>query len=72
MTKHFCDVCGKQLKRNYVSDRHTPTLKVEPESFDEKRVKVTAQVTVAVNDVWNEGDICLHCLLRVLKEGEEK
>lgn len=72
MTKHFCDLCGAELKRNYVSDRHTPTLKIEPGSFDGKRVRVTAQVAVAVDGVWNEGDIFLHCLLRVLKEGEEK
>ncbi len=59
MIKRYCDVCGEELKRNVVSKRYMPQL-------TEAGVTVKAEVMVSVNHVWNSGDVCLTCLLRVL------
>lgn len=58
MIKHFCDVCGCETTRNYVSDR----LKRSCKDFQ-------VEVTVGKNPTWNRGDICLKCLLDVINNG---
>lgn len=59
MIKHYCDVCGKELDRNYVSDRLIRTMG-----------KVKTEVMVSIDGAWNHGDICLVCLMNVLTAGK--
>lgn len=60
MIKHFCDLCKKEVKRNYVSNRFTPRLG-----------KHYIQVTVAIDGCNNDGAICKSCLDKIYKEGVE-
>jgi len=64
MTKWFCDVCGRELGRNYVSDR----LRVS----DGLRV---VEVTVGKKDkhglTWDKGDICRPCLMGIITNGHD-
>lgn len=66
--KHYCDGCGKEIDRSYVTDRFIPTLLINTTG---SYVKVKAEVQLSVNGTWNRGDICRDCLLRVLTEGGE-
>jgi hypothetical protein len=61
MIKHYCDVCGEETKRNFVSDRLQ-------RHHNEWRV----EIMVGHKDLgWNSGDICLTCLLNVINQGTE-
>ena len=67
--KYFCDVCGEETERNYVSDRF------KPELVHEKGSVITCKVMVAIDGTWNGGIICEKCLRDVLTQperGEEK
>lgn len=58
MIKHFCDICEKEVQRNYSSARY--------------RVKMgnaEVEILVAINGVYNSGVICLKCLLEVVNSG---
>jgi hypothetical protein len=59
--KYFCDVCGEETKRNYVSER------LNPELGDGK---VKCEVIVAINGSWNGGVICETCLRATLTQPE--
>lgn len=56
--KHFCDVCGMVIERNFVSDR-----------LVRRKGRVSVEVMVTIDNVANKGDICLPCLLDVLNSG---
>jgi len=60
MIKYYCDVCGKELTRDYVEDRLVREL---------DRVKV--EVTVAIDGTWNKGDICGDCLIKAISKGKD-
>jgi hypothetical protein len=64
MIKYFCDVCGEETKRNYVTERLKPEL--------QQRVKVECEVIVAMNGTTNGGVICEECLRTVLAQPEKK
>ena len=49
--KAFCDKCGKETQRNYVSDRFAFTVG-----------EYTFRIIVATDHTWNSGVICLKCL----------
>jgi len=53
--KYFCDSCGKETKRNYVSDR-----------FEFKVGKNTFAIIIATHDTWNSGELCLECLSKAI------
>jgi hypothetical protein len=60
VVEHRCDICRKKIKRNFVGERWNPHLD-----------KFQIEVIVAKNDVWNEGDLCLTCLKRIVRTGKE-
>lgn len=62
MIKHYCDVCGKLVKRNYFTDRLKVTL---------GKIKLEVMLGMENGD-WNKGDICHKCLIDVLVKGIEK
>jgi len=57
MIKVFCDLCKKELTRNMVAQR----LAVKSGNF-------TAEVIISKKGIANEGDLCLDCLLKMLKQ----
>ena len=63
MTKVFCDACGSEIGKNYVGERLKRSLRIN-------RTKFSIEVIVASNDTWNQGDICLDCLLKVVMDGK--
>ena len=64
MIKTFCDGCGELLGRNYVSKRLQRNLKLNGRQF-------TVDTLVATDGIYNDGDLCLKCLLKVINEGTE-
>lgn len=61
MIKRICDICKKEIERNCVGQRYLPCLG-----------KVSCEVMVAIEGTWNDGEICLDCLKKVLMQGKEK
>jgi len=71
MKKNFCDGCGEELTRNYVSER----LKNEHEfnfmkGSDFAGNKVKVEVMAGVNGTCNSGDLCLECLYDAVTGGQ--
>lgn len=65
MTKTFCDVCEKELKKDYVSERLSYT--DNPAIADMgKGTGIMIEVEVGKNGTWNKGNICLGCLRQML------
>ena len=56
--KMFCDWCGLETSRNFVSDRAIIT-------FGDWK----AEIILAHNGAWNSGMLCQNCLHWLLKEG---
>lgn len=65
MIKTFCDGCGTEIDRNYITTRLRKSMHLEGKKF-------TVEVIVSKDNVINEGDICLACLFKVLNEGGEE
>jgi len=61
MIKRYCDVCGKEVERNYVAQR-----------LRQEMGRVVVEVMVAIDGIWNKGEICLGCLTDVLVHGSEE
>ena len=59
MIKTFCDRCHNELTRNVVQDRLV--FRRDGTTFG-----FSAEVIVSKNDVANDGDLCLDCLLKML------
>jgi hypothetical protein len=59
MIKHFCDVCGKEITRNMVSERFNENCILR-----NKRVQV--EIVIGVGSTWNAGDLCRGCLWEFL------
>jgi len=57
MIKLFCDNCGAAISEDFNRTIF-------------KLGKVTVDVIVAVNDVWNKGHTCLECVRKTVAEGE--
>lgn len=64
MIKYYCDGCGQEISRNYVSQRLTVCLKLKEERF-------TIEVLVRKNDIANNGELCLDCLMKILVQGKD-
>ena len=60
MLKMFCDLCEKEIKRNYVSNR----LRL-------KYRKMVLEVVVGKEYSVNAGQLCKKCLLTIIEKGEE-
>jgi hypothetical protein len=58
MIKRFCDLCGVEVKRNYVTERLEELVKY-------RNGEVFISITTGVNGV-NSGDICLSCLVHAV------
>lgn len=58
-SKWFCDGCGTEITRNYVSKR-----------LQRKRGRFVAEVMVHTDGTSNKGDICLRCLMDVITKGK--
>ena len=58
--KRFCDSCGTEVIRNYVSQR----LKLRRRGF-------TAEVMLTYGSTCNSGEICRACLNKLLALGKE-
>ncbi len=63
----LCDLCGRKRKRNYVTQRWKPYMTRLGAKSDES-VRVEAEVIVAVNGVWDGGELCGDCLLDLVGE----
>lgn len=74
MIRHFCDVCGDEVTRNYVSERltstdahmGTPSPGAPGVLVTYGKPRVQFEVHVGVGAAWNAGDLCLHCLLSAI------
>ncbi len=60
MIKEFCDVCGKEVKRNFVKDR-----------LAKKYGSVFVEFDVGTNHELNYGAICKDCLIKAITDGTE-
>jgi len=67
MIRHFCDICEKEIERNYVTDRFKES-SVLPGKHSGRRVEVEIIVTIGINrpDAGDAGEICRDCLYRFL------
>ena len=61
MIKMYCDLCGKEIFRNYVATRYKPRL-------DDICLEVMATKHFGIS---NQGHLCLECLKKVFMEGTE-
>lgn len=61
MYKILCDICNKEIQRNYVDKRLKRSDKY---GFE-------IEVMVAYKKTWNDGDLCLNCLMEIINKGEE-
>ena len=66
MTKYFCDGCGKELDwdNNVVAHRCKRQLQINGTKFQ-------VEALVATDGCWNNGHLCVECLLRVINEGHQ-
>ncbi len=65
MIKTFCDACGKEIERDYVSDRLIVELCKNGKSF-------LAEITICQDSTWNKGHICKGCVKEIVAKGQEK
>jgi hypothetical protein len=63
MIKHYCDGCGKEIERNYTSNRLRKSLHLGIHLF-------VIEVIVSQDQVSNKGDICVDCLMKVILDGD--
>ena len=61
MCKCFCDLCGLEIPLSEAGKHKLFKLG-----------RVTAEVMVAVDNVWNAGHICPRCLEDVITQGVEE
>jgi len=64
MTRRFCDVCGRELTRNFVTD---PLVRTDGLMV----VRVMVGKKTASSLVWGDGDICQPCLVGIVKNGHD-
>ncbi len=64
-----CDNCEDETDRCYVHDRYKPILFSNHPG--ENPLRIQAEVMVAIDGAWNNGNLCKECLLILLTEGSE-
>lgn len=71
MKKNYCDGCGEELSRNYVTQRleneHQFHFMQGPEC---KSTTARVEVMAGVDGTFNSGDLCLSCLYDAVTGGE--
>jgi len=66
MIRRFCDACGDEIERNYVSERLTGIKKFRRDgSILAVQVEVTVGTGLLSPDgpTWNKGDLCIGCVI---------
>ena len=63
MIRRFCDACGAEIERNYVSQRLVAekTFRRDRSTLSPLKVKVECMVTI--DDTSNSGDMCRDCII---------
>ena len=64
MRRTYCDGCGVEIDRNYVSERYRPKLMFNGQWF-------MAEVMIHKGKTVNTGELCKECLLKIINEGKE-
>ena len=68
--KYYCDICGEEITEqnncvgatiNNVNNRLGAVI-----TRKDKTLKV--EIITALNDKWNDGDVCRHCVLDALSK----
>ena len=59
MTKYFCDQCGTELGKG------------DHQRLCRKDGRIVAEVSVAVDGVWNSGHVCHGCILKMFTKGKK-
>lgn len=73
MIRVYCDVCGKEIARDAVSDRYKPSHQVLDDRHGFVKRNVELEVMVAVDGTWNGGGhVCVECVKRIAVEGSER
>lgn len=73
MVKHYCDICGKEIVRNYVCTRLYGS--VQPKGLDKSinlELIVGIGSTSRATGVWNNGDVCRECLSEAVNRAFDK
>lgn len=68
MIRYFCDGCGKQIGRNFVSQRFKPCKYFAP--AEAPAVNFEAEIIVKTNGCANDGHICKDCLIALVTKPE--
>jgi hypothetical protein len=64
MIKYFCDMCKTEITRNYISDRYRPWVYANGKNFK-------ADISIRQNGNPDSGEICRHCVKKIVAEGKE-
>lgn len=56
--KHYCDICGFEINRNYVNERISGR-GYQPDGNNPLLIEI---VVGSGRGVWNDGDVCRTCL----------
>lgn len=58
MIKYFCNKCGRELKKG------------DHDRVRRKLGSFKVEIMIAVNDVWNAGELCHKCIIKIVNEGK--
>ena len=62
--KLYCDMCNKEIGRNYISERFKPWIYRNNTNF-------SAEVIITKNKITNQSELCLDCVKLLVNEGKE-
>lgn len=60
-TKRYCDVCGREITTNVVTDRITRDSSMRKPNGLPQRLQI--EVQCGVGAAWNAGDLCKYCVI---------
>jgi hypothetical protein len=78
MIRRYCDACGTEITRNYVSERLKVKRSVRTEDGKWTTVEVEVHVGTAVSPnryvalTWNNGDLCIGCVIDTVTIGDTR
>lgn len=58
--KYFCDACGGEIPKDQTG------------RVVRKLERITVEVLVAVDGVWNDGNVCKDCIVLAVANGKDK